>query len=165
MKRFGEYSLTIVISHYLSVCLVQVTESVSISFLYSFHAFSARTWENSLFLLKLNWQALSLMEFLWIICEFVCIDAYTAVLLYDLGMIYSNFMWCICAFSNSLYMLVRMGNHVINAEDTGSFLSKTFGTCLVQIKRNFDKFIVSVFHLHLLVVCFPFLWNQFSVQA
>ncbi|ELT89930.1 hypothetical protein CAPTEDRAFT_229168 [Capitella teleta] len=42
---------------------------------------------------------------------------------------------------NSLYMLVRMGNHVINAEDTGSFLSKTFGTCLVQIKRNFDKFI------------------------
>ena len=38
-------------------------------------------------------------------------------------------------------MLVRMSEHVIKAEDTGSLLSKTFGNCLVQIKRNFDKFI------------------------
>lgn len=42
---------------------------------------------------------------------------------------------------NSLYMLVRMGNHVLKAEDTGSFLSKSFANCLVQMKRNFDKFI------------------------
>ena len=39
-------------------------------------------------------------------------------------------------------MLVRMGNHVHQAEDTGSFLSKTFGNCLVQIKRNFDRYVV-----------------------
>ena len=51
--------------------------------------------------------------------------------------------WRLSVCSNSLYMLVRMSEHVINAEDTGSFLSKTFGNCLVQIKRNFDKFIVS----------------------
>jgi len=39
-------------------------------------------------------------------------------------------------------MLVRMGNHVLKAEDTGSFLSKTFANCLVQIKRNFDRYVV-----------------------
>ena len=42
---------------------------------------------------------------------------------------------------NSLYSLVRMSQHVINAEDKGSFLSKTYGSGLVQIKRNFDTFI------------------------
>jgi len=42
---------------------------------------------------------------------------------------------------NSLYMLVRLSVHVINAEDTGSFLSKTYALCLVHIKRNFDKFV------------------------
>ena len=41
----------------------------------------------------------------------------------------------------SLYMLVRMSQHVNNAQDTGSFLSVTFASCLVKIKRNFDKFI------------------------
>ncbi|KAL5012020.1 hypothetical protein ScPMuIL_010571 [Solemya velum] len=41
----------------------------------------------------------------------------------------------------SMYMLVRMGQHVINAQDTGSFLSVTFASSLVKIKRNFDKFI------------------------
>ena len=56
---------------------------------------------------------------------------------------------CVCCHSNSLYMLVRMSEHVINAEDTGSFLSKTFGNCLVQIKRNFDKFIVSIINYFL----------------
>jgi len=43
-------------------------------------------------------------------------------------------------------MLVRMGNHVLKAEDTGSFLSKTFANCLVQIKRNFDRYIVRSVH-------------------
>lgn len=42
---------------------------------------------------------------------------------------------------NCLYMLVRLGNHVLKAEDTGSFLSKTFANCLVQNKRNFDNII------------------------
>lgn len=42
---------------------------------------------------------------------------------------------------NSMYMLVRMSQHVINTQDTGSFLSMTFANCLVKIKRNFDKFI------------------------
>ena len=49
-------------------------------------------------------------------------------------------LWYSC--SNSLYMLVRMGNHVLKAEDTGSFLSKTFASCLIQIKRNFDRYVV-----------------------
>ena len=52
-------------------------------------------------------------------------------------------MWIICIFSNSLYMLVRMGDHVINAEDTGSFLTKTFAFCLVNIKSKFDNYVVS----------------------
>lgn len=42
---------------------------------------------------------------------------------------------------NCLYMLVRMGNHVSKAQDTGSFLSKAYGNCTVQMKRNFDNFI------------------------
>ncbi|XP_052078760.1 exocyst complex component 1-like isoform X1 [Mytilus californianus] len=41
----------------------------------------------------------------------------------------------------SMYMLVRMSQHVNNAQDAGSFLSVTFASCLVKIKRNFDKFI------------------------
>ena len=40
-------------------------------------------------------------------------------------------------------MLVRMGEHVINAEDTGSFLTKTFAFCLVNIKSKFDNYVVS----------------------
>lgn len=48
--------------------------------------------------------------------------------------------------TNSLYMLVRMGNHVLKAEDTGSFLSKTFANCLVQIKRNFDRYVQAQIH-------------------
>ncbi|KAK3099143.1 hypothetical protein FSP39_000104 [Pinctada imbricata] len=42
---------------------------------------------------------------------------------------------------NSMYMLVRMSQHVNNAQDTGSFLSVIFGSCLIKVKRNFDKFI------------------------
>jgi hypothetical protein len=53
-------------------------------------------------------------------------------------------------YSYSLYMLVRMSQHVNNAQDTGSFLSVTFASCLVKIKRNFDKFIVSITYIHLL---------------
>ncbi|CAH1777406.1 unnamed protein product, partial [Owenia fusiformis] len=44
---------------------------------------------------------------------------------------------------NSMYMLVRMSQHVLHAQDTGSFLSKSFASCLISIKRNFDKFIQS----------------------
>ncbi|XP_033743453.1 exocyst complex component 1-like isoform X1 [Pecten maximus] len=42
---------------------------------------------------------------------------------------------------NSMYMLVRMSQHVNKAQNTGSFLSVTFASCLVKIKRNFDRFI------------------------
>ncbi|XP_062594692.1 exocyst complex component 1-like [Saccostrea cucullata] len=42
---------------------------------------------------------------------------------------------------NSMYMLVRMSQHVNNAQDAGSFLSVMYASCLVKIKRNFDKFI------------------------
>jgi len=42
-----------------------------------------------------------------------------------------------------MYMLVRMSQHVSNTQDTGSFLSVTFASSLVKVKRNFDKFVVS----------------------
>lgn len=41
----------------------------------------------------------------------------------------------------SMYMLVRMSQHVINNQDMGSYLGKTFGNCLIKVKRNFDKYI------------------------
>lgn len=43
----------------------------------------------------------------------------------------------------SMYLLVRLSQHVMSAQDTGSFLSKIFGIALVQAKRNFDKFMLS----------------------
>ncbi|XP_014297281.1 exocyst complex component 1 isoform X2 [Microplitis demolitor] len=41
--------------------------------------------------------------------------------------------WC-------MYLLVRLSQHVMSAQDTGSFLSMTFASALVQVKRSFDKF-------------------------
>ncbi|XP_035825446.1 exocyst complex component 1 isoform X2 [Aplysia californica] len=41
----------------------------------------------------------------------------------------------------SMYMLVRMSQHVINNQDMGSFLGKTFGNCLIKVKRNFDRYV------------------------
>lgn len=43
----------------------------------------------------------------------------------------------------SMYVLVRLSQHVMTAQDTGSYLSMTFATVLVQAKRNFDKFMQS----------------------
>ena len=40
----------------------------------------------------------------------------------------------------SLYFLVRVSNHVMSAQDTGSFLSKAYGNILIHIKRNFDRY-------------------------
>jgi hypothetical protein len=40
----------------------------------------------------------------------------------------------------SLYVLVRLTQHVMSAQDAHSFLSMTFATALVQVKRNFDRF-------------------------
>lgn len=40
----------------------------------------------------------------------------------------------------SIYFLVRLTNHVLNAQDTGSFLSKAYGNILIQVKRNFDRY-------------------------
>ena len=40
----------------------------------------------------------------------------------------------------TLHALVRLSKHVLTAQDTGSFLAISFGTVLVQIKRNFDRF-------------------------
>lgn len=39
--------------------------------------------------------------------------------------------------------LKRLSEHVMTAQDTGSFLSLTFGTILVQVKRNFDKYMLA----------------------
>ncbi|OAD55910.1 Exocyst complex component 1 [Eufriesea mexicana] len=41
--------------------------------------------------------------------------------------------WC-------MYVLVRLSQHVMSAQDTGSFLSMTFASALIQVKRAFDKF-------------------------
>jgi len=48
---------------------------------------------------------------------------------------------------NSLYALVRMSEHVTSAQSpqSGSFLAITFGSCLIQAKRNFDQLV----NLHL----------------
>lgn len=39
-----------------------------------------------------------------------------------------------------MYVLVRLTQHVMSAQDAHSFLSMTFASALVQVKRNFDKF-------------------------
>lgn len=39
-----------------------------------------------------------------------------------------------------MYSLVCLSQHVMSAQDAGSFLSKSFGSVLVQVKRNYDKF-------------------------
>ncbi|GAB6029107.1 GTP-Rho binding exocyst subunit [Chamberlinius hualienensis] len=43
----------------------------------------------------------------------------------------------------SMYLLVRLSQHVMSTQDTGSFISMTFANCLVQVKRNFDKFMAA----------------------
>ncbi|KAL7032962.1 hypothetical protein ACKWTF_007437 [Chironomus riparius] len=40
----------------------------------------------------------------------------------------------------SLYVFVRLNQHVMTAQDAQSFLSMTYASVLVQVKRNFDKF-------------------------
>ncbi|XP_050053093.1 exocyst complex component 1 isoform X2 [Aphis gossypii] len=45
----------------------------------------------------------------------------------------------------SMAVLVRLGRHVMSANDTGSFLSMTYGSALVHVKRNYDK----LMHAHL----------------
>lgn len=40
----------------------------------------------------------------------------------------------------SMYVLVRLTQHVMSATDAQSFLSATFATVLVKVKRNFDAF-------------------------
>lgn len=42
-------------------------------------------------------------------------------------------------------VLVRLSRHVMSANDTGSFLSMTYGSALVHVKRNYDK----LMHAHL----------------
>lgn len=44
--------------------------------------------------------------------------------------------WC-------MYVLVRLSQHVMSAQDTGSFLSMTFASALIQVKRAFDKFMLA----------------------
>ena len=38
---------------------------------------------------------------------------------------------------------MRLSQHVLSATDTGSFLSVTFGSSLVQVKRAFDRFFMT----------------------
>ena len=49
-------------------------------------------------------------------------------------------------YSNTMYMLVKIGHFVITTQLSGSpvsFLSQQLGNCLISVKRLFDKFIVS----------------------
>jgi hypothetical protein len=39
-----------------------------------------------------------------------------------------------------MVLLVALSEHVLKAQDTGSFLSVTFGSALIQAKRSLDKF-------------------------
>uniref|UniRef100_A0A8D9BVJ3 Exocyst complex component 1 n=1 Tax=Cacopsylla melanoneura TaxID=428564 RepID=A0A8D9BVJ3_9HEMI len=39
-----------------------------------------------------------------------------------------------------MYILVRLTQHVMSAQDAGSFLSKSYGSILVQVKRSYDKY-------------------------
>ncbi|CAG2165014.1 unnamed protein product [Oppiella nova] len=43
----------------------------------------------------------------------------------------------------SMYLLVRLTHHVLSAQDTASFLTKAYGNILIQVKRNFDRFMSS----------------------
>lgn len=40
----------------------------------------------------------------------------------------------------SMYLLVRLTQHVMSAQDTGSFLVKVYGKILILVKRNFDSY-------------------------
>ncbi|KAG5674109.1 hypothetical protein PVAND_004094 [Polypedilum vanderplanki] len=40
----------------------------------------------------------------------------------------------------SLYVFVRLNQHVMTAQDAQSFLSMTYASVLIQVKRNFDRF-------------------------
>jgi len=40
----------------------------------------------------------------------------------------------------TLHALVRLSKHVLSTQEAGSFLAISLGTVLIQIKRNFDKF-------------------------
>lgn len=66
-----------------------------------------------------------------------------------MGALFTNLEHILTTFINTydradsyccLFIYVRLSKHVLTAEDTGSFLSTTFGSCLVQAKRNFDHF-------------------------
>jgi len=41
---------------------------------------------------------------------------------------------------HSMYLLVRLSQHVMSSQDTGSFVSMTFANGLVLVKRKFDNF-------------------------
>ena len=43
----------------------------------------------------------------------------------------------------SLYLYVRLTQHVLSAQDTGSFLVKIYGKILILVKRNFDSYMES----------------------
>merc|ERR1719323_1129827 len=40
---------------------------------------------------------------------------------------------------NAMYSYVRLSSHVLQAQDTGSFLAITLGSALIHTKRNFDR--------------------------
>jgi hypothetical protein len=42
-----------------------------------------------------------------------------------------------------MYLMVRLTQHVLSTQDTGSFLAKTYGNILIHVKRNFDYFMSS----------------------
>ena len=76
---------------------------------------------------------------------------------YFYSVIYFILCWFICAylFSNTMYMLVRMGDYVMAHQSSGihiSFLSHQLAQSLISVKRLFDKFIVSFSNLWVLLI-------------
>lgn len=74
----------------------------------------------------------SLSDILFTLCFLHCLSNVRAL---------ACFCFCCCRYT--MYMLVRMSEHVINNQHMGSFLGKTFGNCLIKVKRGFDKCVVS----------------------
>ena len=87
-------------------------------------------------MIDFNYWLILINESIWIIYLFyfhyICIN----FIIFDCGF-YFIFPFF---FSSPLYVLVRLSQHVLSATDTGSFLSVTFGSALVQVKRAFDRF-------------------------
>lgn len=61
------------------------------------------------------------------------------------GNLEQEFLQFILHYENieTMYLLVRLTHHVLEFEDKSSFLAKIYGNVLINVKRNFDRFMNS----------------------